>query len=743
MKKTQNRLKIIRLINVFAFATATVVATAISTLYFYEVFARETHEVKVLASLHASAITKGVIENPDAWPSQQDAILALMTNAMYGDEAASRSKYSILDVNRELVVSSASEVLPGPTIVYEERLYDEILPIGYYRMERSLQVLLFQTLLVAMGAMLLALMIVFPLRAVPLRALQRAFNDLEEEKEKALVTLESIGDAVITTDDEMLIEYLNPVAERLTGWTTAQARGLHMDQVFNIFSEITRARVVNPIKQCLDTNSIVEMSSHTILVRKTDGKEFHIENSAAPIKKLDSKVIGAVMVFHDVTERKIDQTRLHHIAYHDALTELPNRAYFQKKLMWSMQNAQQHCKHVAVLFMDLDRFKIINDSLGHAIGDELLIQVAKRLKQCMSDGDTVSRMGGDEFSAVLNGLTSTVSVEIVANKILHALTNPFVVQGQQLRISASIGISIFPQDGSDVNTLLKNADTAMYQAKSLGKNNYQHYSASMGVTATSSLNLETALHSALENNEYFLEYQPQLRLKDNQIIGAEALLRWQTPKLGRVMPSDFISRLEETGEIIPVGTWVLKAAIKQARTWMDAGHPLVVSVNVSVMQLTQFDLVGRISAMLETAGLPPHLLQVEITESILINDVSRSEKIISELKAIGVGVSLDDFGTGYSSLSYLGRFPISELKIDRSFILNVGKNIAASTVIKAVIELGKALNMSVVAEGVETEEQFAALDAMGCDAVQGYLISKPLSVANLEQFLMSQNLELL
>ena len=573
-----------------------------------------------------------------------------------------------------------------------------------------------------------------------LSRLDTAIENIRQEKEKAQVTLQSIGDAVITTDAEMIIDYLNPIAETLTGWTSADAKGLHMDDVFNIFSEKSGLPAVNPIKQCLERNDIVEMDNHTILVRRSDNREFHIEDSAAPIRHKDGSILGAVMVFHDVTDRRMAQSRLQHIAYHDALTGLPNRAFFSKSLSTAISHARLTGAHVAVLFLDLDRFKTINDSLGHSIGDELLIAVAKRLKQCIRENDVVCRMGGDEFTAVINNIESSQSVTRIAEKISESIGRPFNIQNNLLHVSTSIGITVYPDDGVNIEALLKNADTAMYVAKYSGRGNYRYYDMGMREKADSQWQMENALHAALENNEFFLEYQPKLDLGRNIVVGGEALIRWQNPEFGRVMPSDFIPRLEESGGIIPVGHWVMKTAIYQAKRWFDIGHQIVVSVNVSVRQFKQEGFTAQISELLAESGLPAALLQVEITESLLMDDAERSEIVISDLRGMGVKVSLDDFGTGFSSLSYLRRFSIDELKIDRSFIVDMESDETAQKIVKTVIALGQALGMRVTAEGVETENQQMHLQRIGCDEIQGYFFSRPLREETFTSFIVRHSL---
>lgn len=735
MTQADTSRSIIKIVNIFSIITAVLVALALPVLFYLEDLLSEEKEVEAIVLLQTNALNEAIAQNPLDWPFGKQRLKALTENHVLEDDDP--TNHIISDADNNVLFSTYSDPLPWPVIREVRTLYANGEQGGSYTVERSLASLVSDTKIVVLVALILALIIAIPLRTIPLRALKKAFRDLEQEKQKALVTLQSIGDAVITTDANMSVEYLNPIAEELTGWTTDEARGLHMDTVFNIINEITGAPSINPISECLATNSIVAMENHTILTRKTDGAQFHIEDSAAPIRNPDGQIIGAVMVFHDVTERKIAQNRLNHIAFHDELTGLPNRTLFQKNLSQALSNADQTQQPVAVLFMDLDRFKNINDSLGHGIGDEALVIVAKRLKNCVRDSDTVSRIGGDEFTAVIENLNSSQNAKAVASKIIEALDKPFYIDGQELRVSTSIGIAIYPQDGKDMETLLKNADTAMYHAKSCGRNNYQYYDFLMNAKAVENLKLETALHGALARDEFFLEYQPKLDLESKQIIGVEALLRWENPNIGRVGPSEFIPRLEESGDIIQVGEWVLKTAIFQAKHWFDAGHSISVSVNVSARQLGQGDFVDYIGTTLKAAGLPPDLLRLEVTESILMSDTERNELLLMRLVSLGVKISLDDFGTGYSSLSYLRQFPISELKIDRSFIVDIAKDQTAQNLVKTIINLGQSLNMVVTAEGVEEEDQCRQLHRSGCNQIQGYYFSRPLSTPAFAELLQS------
>jgi len=565
--------------------------------------------------------------------------------------------------------------------------------------------------------------------------LLQSLSTIEVEKERALVTLQSIGDAVLTTDSQMQIEYLNPIAEQMTGWSTIQAKGLHMDKIFNIVNESTRAPATNPIRQCLEEDRIVEMENHTVLIRKTDQAEFHIEDSAAPIRLSNGTTVGAVMVFHDVTERQALQKNLKHIAYHDALTGLPNRTFFQSQLNQTLTNASRVNAKVAVLFLDLDHFKIINDSMGHQVGDQLLIQAAQRIHGCVRNKDVVARMGGDEFTAILEGIREPTDASIVAQNIIDAVSRPFEINGQEFSITASVGISVFPNNGEDTDALLKNADAAMYQAKYSGRNKFKFYEKESNENALEKLQFESHLKKALRMGEFFLEYQPKLNLQSGKIVGLEALVRWGNAELGRVEPNRFISILEETGLIVEVGEWVLRSACAQAKIWLDAGHCLTMAVNFSARQFSDDNLLTMIARVLSEVGLPAYLLELEITESLIMSDIQNDVRRLSALREMGIKVALDDFGTGYSSLSYLRRFPVDVLKIDKSFVDEIHNNASSAEIVKTIIDLGHILKMDVIAEGVETKEQAVLLKSIGCDSIQGYWFSRPVAAAELTALL--------
>jgi diguanylate cyclase (GGDEF)-like protein/PAS domain S-box-containing protein len=565
---------------------------------------------------------------------------------------------------------------------------------------------------------------------------RKAVDDaLYVEKERAVVTLNSIGDAVLCTDISGNITYLNLVAETMTGWRREEAIGKRLAEVFRIIDGPTRKTARDPMEMAVEQNRTVGLTVNCILIRR-DGFECAIEDSAAPIHDRAGHITGAVIVFHDVSAARDITREMTHSAQHDLVANLPNRLLLNDRISQSISLARRQNRSIAVLFLDLDHFKYINDSLGHAVGDQLLRSVSKRLLANVRGSDTVSRQGGDEFVILLSEIAYPEDAGISAKKILLSLSAPCSIEGQNLHIDGSIGISVYPEDGEDAETLIKNADTAMYHAKESGRNNFQFFKPEMNLRAVERQSLEVSLRRALKREEFLLHYQPKVNLQTGEITGIEALIRWQQPDRGLVPPAQFVPVAEDCGLILQIGRWVMREACRQARAWQNAGlPPLPIAVNVSAVEFRAEGFVEGVRAILLETGLEAQYLELELTEGVLMEDAESTAAVLHELKTMGVHLAVDDFGTGYSSLSYLRRFPIDFLKIDQSFVQQITSDPDDSTLVSAIINMAKGLKHLVVAEGIETKEQRAYLQTQHCAEGQGYLFSRPLAATQFAHLL--------
>ena len=536
--------------------------------------------------------------------------------------------------------------------------------------------------------------------------------------------VESSANGILITDfrePENPIIYVNPAFERITGYRREEVLGREPTFLLGEDRDQVGAAVLGAAMR--------EMREGTAELRsyRMDGSLFWNELTLSPVRNPAGKVTHYVGVINDITERKQNEAQLERQANYDVLTGLANRSLVQDRTTQAVAFAARSGRTAALLFLDLDRFKLINDSLGHAIGDAILRTVAARLAGAVRRGDTVGRLGGDEFIVLLTDVAREDDVSRVARKLLESVAEPIWVEGREFLISASIGVSLYPKDGADYDTLLKNADVAMYRAKDAGRSSYQFYTADMNARALERLTLETRLRRALERDELVLYYQPLVSLASGRITDVEALLRWRAGEEGLVPPGEFIPVAEETGLIVPIGDWALRRACRSAREWLDAGIPRIsIAVNLSARQFRDQGLIRSVRSALEESGLPPRLLKLEITESAVMHSAEGASAILEELRSIGVGIAMDDFGTGYSSLAYLKRFPIDQLKIDRSFVRDVAEDPVSAALTQGVVTLARGLNLQTVAEGVETEAQRQFLRVAGCDKMQGYLFSPPL-----------------
>jgi diguanylate cyclase (GGDEF)-like protein/PAS domain S-box-containing protein len=567
-------------------------------------------------------------------------------------------------------------------------------------------------------------------RAVRSMIQVRTAESVAVENGIAITTLNSIGEAVLCTDKHGKVSYLNPYAEMMTGWSNDEARGSPVGAVLRIIDSpesLAEGKDVAIAVQADRTASTMPCVIYGTLVRR-DGIEFGVENRITSAVDRTGAFVGAVVAIRDVSTARAASLEISRVAQYDALTSLPNRTLFNDRLRQAMALAERQSKQLSVLFVDLDHFKQINDSLGHAVGDKLLRSVAGRLVACVRRTDTVCRLGGDEFVILLSQVEQASDAEICARKILRAVAAPHIIDNKSLDVSISIGGSIYPGDALDGETLTRYADAAMYEAKSLGRNGYHFFRRDMQARVARRLLLEKDLRYALGRNEFLLHYQPKVDLTTGKITGMEALLRWQHPEHGLLLPGAFIPIAEECGLIVPIGQWVLLRACRQSQEWRESGIANVpIAVNVSAAEFRAKDFLSGVRAVLISTGVEPANLELELTESVLMHDTQSALVTLHALKEMGVRLAIDDFGTGFSSFTYLRRFPMDALKVDKSFVHEITPNSEDTTFVSAMINIGRSLNQRVIAEGVERSSQLEFLQSHGCNEAQGYYFSHPLA----------------
>lgn len=555
------------------------------------------------------------------------------------------------------------------------------------------------------------------------------------DKERAQVTLNSIGDAVLSTDANWRITFLNPVAEQLMGLTHAEASGRQLTDVFQVIDATTREPIVPCLEFEVGKGRTIILPPNCVLLQR-DGHELPIEDSAAPIHDRGGRVAGLVVVFHDASEAHAMAQRMSHLAQHDILTSLPNRAFLDDRLEQGIALAHRYSRRLAVLFIDLDHFKHINDSLGHLIGDQLLKCVAQRITPCVRSSDTVSRQGGDEFIVLLSEVAHAEDAAIIAEKIRLAVLEPYAISNHLLQLTTSIGVSVYPEDGDDPETLIQCADIAMYHAKEKGRNSSQFFKEAMNIHAAERQVITGDLRHALKRGEFVLAYQPKVNLVSGAITGVEALIRWKHPSRGLLLPSDFIPIAEDCGLIVQIGQWVLEAACIQAQAWLAGGIKFgTMAVNISAVEFRNDRFFDCVCETLKSTGLAPRHLELELTETAVMRDFEATRVVLQSLSEMEIRIAVDDFGTGYSNLSYLKRFPINTLKLDKSFVNEIPENENMATIVRSVIHMGQSLHLRVVAEGVENARQVKFLQANDCAEGQGYYFSKPVESTVCQEFL--------
>ncbi|TAN49135.1 MAG: EAL domain-containing protein [Methylococcaceae bacterium] len=556
----------------------------------------------------------------------------------------------------------------------------------------------------------------------------------ETQLRKLSLAVEHSPTAIVITDVAAKIEYANPKFYQLTGYAPEEIIG----QTPRILqSGLTARETYQALWETILAGKDWHGEFHD---RKKNGQSYWCLQSISPVKNEHGAITHFVSVTEDISERKHSESVIRHLAFYDPLTDLPNRALFRDRLVQTVALAQRNEHAFALMYLDLDRFKNVNDTLGHPVGDRLLKAVAERIRRSLRYTDTVARLGGDEFAVVVQDITCAGDALRLAEHLLYLFTEPFFIEKHELFITPSIGISIYPQDAADSDALIKLADVALYRAKELGRNNCQFFTADMNAAALEHLLVENQLRHALERHELVLYYQPQIDLHAGTICGVEALLRWRHPDRGMVPPGEFITIAEDSGLIAPIGAWVLREACLANKAWLDAGLPeILVAVNVSAKQLRQKDFVDTVAAVLAETELPPHLLEVELTESCVMQDPEQAIAILEALKAMGIKLAMDDFGTGYSGLAYLKRLPFDKIKIDRSFVTDVAADADDAAIARTIIAMAHSMHRIAIAEGVETTAQLDFLRAEGCDEIQGYYFSRPLEQTALERFIRERS----
>ncbi len=716
--------RLARTITWMAASFALFVALAAPLGYLWLTVSGEAKEATIAARLHAAFVTQ-VVSSSTHW--QRDVAGLIETDLAPG---ALPEQRSILDLTRAEVARSGADVA-WPTLEREVPLLGREGPVGSVKVTRSLRPVLWMMLLVGALASALGAAIFATLRVLPLRSLKRTLQALEVEQGRARreaeqrlrIVFDNSVEGILTLLPSGIVLTCNDAAGRLFGEPPAALIGRRLVELIS-----------PPAGHAPSAPFTV---GHFESVGKRRGGEgFPVDMTVSETHLTGEAQLLAIV--RDITERKQTQERLSQLANFDALTGLPNRRLFRERLEQAMARAQHNNAQMALMFLDLDRFKDINDSLGHEVGDHLLRHVAQTLTQvvrrtagaAVAEPVTVARLGGDEFTLIVEGLAGAEDAAAVARRILDRLHAPFRCEGTEIFASASIGITLYPRDATDLDALIRHADLAMYRSKELGRNTFHFFTEELNDELTERLSLEMHLRHALDRGEFALVYQPKASLRTGRVTGVEALLRWQRPGHETIGPDRFIPVLEETGLILPVGAWVLEQACRQLAAWDREGlPPLKMAVNLSPRQFAQRDLPQQVERALRDAGIAPQRLELELTESLLMNDEAATLAMLAALRTMGVGIAIDDFGTGHSSLAYLKRFDVETLKIDRTFVRDTPDDPEDNAITSAVIALGHSLGLSVVAEGVENLAQSEFLRDLGCDEIQGYLLSRPMAPA--------------
>ncbi|GAM07903.1 putative signaling protein [Geobacter sp. OR-1] len=721
----KNPRSIVRVTSIIAGVFAAFVAIIIPLGHFAVSYQFLLGSLDAQADLSSRTISRIVSDNPGMWKFEQVRLAELLELRPLQNIPEQRR---IIDLSGNVIAESVDRLLP-PIASMSHDIYDAGQMVGRVEICRSLYPILSQTVILAMVSMALGVVVFITVRTVPLRAVRNAYSSMQESEARYRSLYESMNEGVALHRIEpgnaaFTVIDMNAAAELILGVKRDHAIG---SDGAAIFGEKINAHLPD----------IIAAAGRS----ETFSFEYQLE-SITRVLNISIFFPGRdsfATLIEDVTDKKKSEEQIRRLAYYDVLTGLPNRQLLQDRLDQALARSARENGKLALMFIDLDRFKFINDTMGHAYGDLLLVQVSLRLRDCIRSTDTIARLGGDEFVILLSYMGEELNAAHVAQHILEQAAMPYDLGTRVVTTTASIGITIFPDDGLNGQTLLSSADMAMYAAKERGRNMYNFFSPEMNRKAHERMALETNLMMALERNEFYLEYQPIINVKTGMVVAVEALVRWDHPELGRTMPGAFIPVAEESGLIVALGDWVLRTACGRIKAWTEAGiRPVRISVNVSGIQFRQTNFVEQVAKVLAETGVNPNLVELELTETSLMENADSTVKSLFSLKELDVGIALDDFGTGYSSLAYLKNFPIDRVKIDRSFIKDVCETPDDRAIVEAIIALARSLNLFIIAEGVETSEQLAFLQARDCDEIQGFYFFRPMPEEKLLELLTSK-----
>lgn len=718
-----------RLTLVFAWGFAVLITVLSPTVYYLASLQYLRGLLDAQAELSAREVSGLVISNPIMWRFEQVRLSELLERKARQPVPEIRS---IVDDKGEEIAHNQDKPSP-PLITRHHDIHDSGTVVAHIQISRSLMPLLVETFFVAVSAMVVSALILLFILRIPLRTIQRAYQAIAESENKYSSLYSSMREGLALHKVEFdehgelrtfVISDANPTCLAMLGGTSEELLGRNS---LELFGETFR-EFLPELLGVLENESSLSFEYS----RCDQGRTFSVQAFSPGPGRIAT-------LFEEITERKKSEEQIQHMAYYDTLTGLPNRTLMLDRLDRAIARSTRDHSTLAILFLDLDRFKAVNDTLGHSTGDKLLIEVSQRLRLFVRSSDTLARLGGDEFVVIVSDQDMEVNAAHVARKLIDSLATPIRISGHELHITTSIGVAIFPEDGVTSEVLIKNADMAMYAAKESGRNNYNYYSGEMNQKAHERLMMEENIRGALERGEFFLEYQPIIDTVSGTISAAEALVRWNHPEQGRVAPDMFIALAEDTGLIVPLGEWVLRSACSMITKLRDSGLPPIrITVNVSSRQIEQQNFADVVTKMLQATGANPAQLEIELTESCLMKHSAANIAEIFGLRELGISIAIDDFGTGYSSLGYIKTLPIDHIKVDRSFVIDVTTNPNDQAIVESVITLSQKLGIRNIAEGVETADQLEFLKSLGCDEIQGYYFHRPLTVTAFEEVLRAQ-----